>query len=99
MRLLAEGTRFLGFWIGSTNAGWAALQSLASTWPIVLRAVPAESTLARHLHADEATFVLVRPDAYGAAKVEAATLASAEAALRAALSFAAMQSSSAKAAA
>ena len=99
MRLLADGTRFLGLWIGSANAVWAALQSMASTWPIVLRSVPAESALARHLHAEEGTFVLVRPDAYLAAKVGSATRASAEAALRAALSLDAAPSSKAKAAA
>jgi len=87
MRLLADGTRFLGLWTGAANASWAALQSLASTWPIAFRAVAADSELAAHLGAGAGTLVLVRPDAYVAARIENASPASVETALRAALSL------------
>ena len=86
MRLLADGTRFLGLWVGPANDGWSALQSLAATWPIAFRAIAAGGELAVHLGAAAGTLVLVRPDAYIAVQVEAATPAGVEAALRAALS-------------
>ena len=86
MRLLADGTRFLGLWVGPVTASWAALQPLASNWPIAFRAVAAGSELAAHLGAGAGTLVLVRPDAYIALRIENASPASVEAALRAALS-------------
>ena len=88
MRLLADGTRFLGLWIGTgADAGLAALQPLAATWPLALRAVDAGSPLAEHLGAGAGTLVLVRPDAYIATTIAGAAPADVTAALRTALSI------------
>ena len=69
MRLLAEGTRFLGLWFGEPVARpprpLARLED--SPAPVELRAAAAESPLAAHLGARAGSFVLVRPDAYVAA--------------------------------
>src|SRR5450755_4136855 len=87
MRLLADGTRFLGLWIGASGAEIAAAQSLAARLPITLHGLGAESVLARHLRAGSGAVVLVRPDAYVAARIEAATPERIETALRHALSL------------
>ena len=88
MRLLADGTRCLGLWIGDArDAGLAALQPLTARWPLVLRAVAAGSPLAGHLHGTHGTLVLVRPDAYIATTIAEATPERVAAALAAALSL------------
>ena len=87
MRLLADGTRFLGLWIGAANEAFAALQPLTMRWPLLLRRIAADSKLARHLGAEADTLVLVRPDAYVAMQLAHATPARFEATLRATLSF------------
>ncbi len=87
MRLLADGTRFLGLWIGSADdAGLAALLPLTARWPLLLRAVAARTPLADHLQAAPGALVLVRPDAYIAATLAAATPGRVAEALGAALS-------------
>ncbi|MGZ8260874.1 MAG: FAD-dependent monooxygenase, partial [Caldimonas sp.] len=87
MRLLGDGTRFLGLWLGANGDQTESLSDLATRWPIVVHAVDAAGALARHLGAAPGTFVLVRPDAYVAAQIEAATPAAIEAALWRALSL------------
>ncbi len=87
MRLLAEGTRFLGLWIGASDADLASLDDLATRWPLVVRAASADGDVARQLGAGAGTFVLVRPDAYVAAELSAPTPAAVETALRRALSM------------
>jgi len=88
MHLLGHGTRFLGLWSGARREEAAALNdALAVRWPLAVRAVDPGGGLARHLGASAGSFVLVRPDAYVAAQLEAATPAAIEAALRRALSL------------
>ena len=87
MRLLADGTRFLGLWIGASDADIASLQGVAACWPLVVRRVAAGSDVARHVAAGPGTLVLVRPDAYVAAQIGAPTPERVEAALRRALSL------------
>jgi 3-(3-hydroxy-phenyl)propionate hydroxylase len=87
MQLLGDGTRFLGLAVGAGSAASAALRGLALRLPLVVRALDAGSELARHLRADAGTVVLVRPDAYVAARVAAATPERVETALRCALSL------------
>jgi 3-(3-hydroxy-phenyl)propionate hydroxylase len=88
MRLLGEGTRFVGFWLGASDERAKALTAeLGARWPLVVHAVDGDGALARHLDAGAGTFVLVRPDAYVAAQIEAATPSAIEAALRRALSL------------
>ena len=88
MRLLGEGTRFLGLWLGASHEEAASLEEqLAARWPIAVRALDTGGALARHLGAAPGTFVLVRPDGYVAAQLEAAAPAAIETALRRALSL------------
>jgi 3-(3-hydroxy-phenyl)propionate hydroxylase len=89
MRLLGDGTRFLGLWFGASRAQAAALNDeLAVRWPLAVQPVDAAGALARHLGAAPGSFVLVRPDAYVAAQLASATPAAIESALRRALSLA-----------
>ena len=86
MRLLGEGTRFLGLWLGATREQVAALNdAIGPRWPIAVQAIDAAGALARHLGAGAGSFFLIRPDAYVAAGIEAPTPARVEAALRQAL--------------
>jgi 3-(3-hydroxy-phenyl)propionate hydroxylase len=88
IRLLGEGTRFLGLWFGASRADAAALSDdIGARLPLAVHSVEASGTLARHLGAVAGSFVLVRPDAYVAARIEPATPAAIEAALRRALSL------------
>jgi len=87
VQLLAEGTRFLGLWVGAGAAELAKFDDLARRWPLALHAVDGAGVLARHLDAAPGTFVLVRPDAYIAAQIADATPARVEGALRRALAL------------
>jgi 3-(3-hydroxy-phenyl)propionate hydroxylase len=87
MRLLADGTRFLGLWCGASAVELATLDALARALPLVVRGFDAASDLAHHLDATRGSFVLVRPDAYVAAQFNHATPARVEAALRRALAL------------
>jgi 3-(3-hydroxy-phenyl)propionate hydroxylase len=87
MQLLGDGTRFLGLLVGAEGSVDSALRGVAARLPLIVRALAADSELARHLGAANGTLVLVRPDAYIAARIEAATPARVEAALRRALSL------------
>ena len=88
MRLLGDGTRFLGLWLGASRAQAAALDAdLAARWPLAVHAVDGAGALARHLGAAPGSFVLVRPDAYVAAQLDSAAPAAIETALRRALSL------------
>jgi hypothetical protein len=87
MRLLGDGTRFLALWIGAGRGAAATLQDALARWPITVRALAADGALARHLQAGAGSAVLVRPDAYVAARIDAATPERIEAALRQALSL------------
>jgi len=88
MRLLGDGTRFLGLWLGASREQAAALDdALAARWPLAVHAVDAAGALARHLGVGAGGFVLVRPDAYVAARLESAAPAAIESALRRALSL------------
>jgi 3-(3-hydroxy-phenyl)propionate hydroxylase len=86
--LLGEGTRFLGLWLGASRAQAAALDDeLSARWPLAVHAIDGDGALARHLGAAPGSFVLVRPDAYVAARLESAAPAAIETALRRALSL------------
>ena len=85
VRLLADGTRFLGLWLGASDAEIASLDELCRRLPLAVRALETDSALARHLGARPGSFVLVRPDAYVAATIEAPSAARVEAALGQAL--------------
>jgi 3-(3-hydroxy-phenyl)propionate hydroxylase len=87
MRLLGEGTRFLGLWLAASDADIAGLDALARRWPLVLRALRDgdADAVAHATAAAPGSFVLVRPDAYVAARIAAPTPARIEAALRRAL--------------
>jgi len=86
MRLLGEGTRFLGLWLGASRDQVAALNdALGGRWPLAVHSVDAAGALACHLGVGAGTFVLVRPDAYVAAGIDAATPSRVENALRRAL--------------
>ena len=105
VRLLADGTRFLGLWVGASRSEAAALgDDLGARLPIAVHALDPAGALARHLgaHAGAGTvtgtgagtgpagtgsFILVRPDAYVAARIDSPTPATIEAALRRALSL------------
>jgi 3-(3-hydroxy-phenyl)propionate hydroxylase len=87
MQLLGDGTRFLGLMVGAAAAAAETLHDLAARLPLTVRALASDSELARHLRAEAGTLVLVRPDAYVAAQIEAATPERVEAALRRALSL------------
>ncbi|MEO5843426.1 MAG: FAD-dependent oxidoreductase [Caldimonas sp.] len=88
MQLLGDGTRFLGLWFGAGVEAAKALDAdLGARRPLAVHAVALSGTLARLLGATAGTFVLVRPDAYVAAQIAAATPASIEAALGRALSI------------
>jgi len=88
MRLLGDGTRFLGLWLGASREQAAALNDeLAVRWPLAVHAVDGAGALARHLGAAPGSFILVRPDAYVAAQLASAAPAAIEAALRRALSL------------
>jgi hypothetical protein len=87
MRLLREGTRFLGLWIGAEKTDAAALQEIVTTRPLDVHAVAPEAELARQLGLAAGTGVLVRPDAYIAAQIDAPTPALIDAALRRALAL------------
>jgi 3-(3-hydroxy-phenyl)propionate hydroxylase len=85
VRLLADGTRFLGLWLGASDGEIASLDALCRRLPLAVRPVERDGPLARHLGARPGSFVLVRPDAYVAATSEAPSAARVEAALRGAL--------------
>ncbi len=87
MRLLADGTRFLGLWVGAEEADLASLAGLAARWPLLVRSTAADDDVARQLGVGAGTFVLVRPDAYVAAEIGQPTVQAVEAALRRALSL------------
>jgi 3-(3-hydroxy-phenyl)propionate hydroxylase len=87
MHLLGDGTCFLGLMVGAEGSMTAALRGLTARLPLTVRALAGDSELARHLRAAVGTLVLVRPDAYVAAQIEAATPERVEAALRRALSL------------
>ncbi len=86
MCLLADGTLFLGLWIGASEADLASLGALAARWPLRVCAAAADGDVARQLGAGAGTLVLVRPDAYVAAEIAPPTVVAVEAALRRALS-------------
>ena len=86
MQLLAGGTRFLGLWIGASDADIASLADVARRLPIAAHAVAVDSALGAHLAA-AGTLVLVRPDAYVAATIATPTPDRVEAALRRALAL------------
>ncbi len=87
MRLLAVGTRFLGLWIGASDADLASLAGLAARWPLLVHGAAADGDVARQLGVGAGTLVLVRPDAYVAAEIARPTATTVEAALRQALSL------------
>ena len=67
MRLLGDGTRFLGLWLGAEPraGGGARRRARALRWPLAVHARSMRAgALARHLGAAPGSFVLVRPDAY-----------------------------------
>ncbi|MDQ2735585.1 MAG: FAD-dependent monooxygenase [Pseudomonadota bacterium] len=98
MRCLSRGTRLLGVAVGADAATLDRLIKLHARWPIEFLAVEATSSLATHLGAAAGTLVVVRPDAYVAARVAAANAARIEEALRATLSLDASPSASTRAA-
>jgi 3-(3-hydroxy-phenyl)propionate hydroxylase len=74
MRLLGEGTRFLGLLFGEPSPDLLArLRDLKTACPVELRTAAAEGPLATHLGARAGSFVLLRPDAYVAATLHDAT--------------------------
>ena len=87
MRCLADDTRLLGLGVGASAAALSALQPIAARLPVAFCAIDADSELVRHLGARPGSVVLVRPDAYVAAQIDAATPERVEAALRNALSL------------
>ena len=87
MHLLADGTRFLGLWIGASAADLASLGDMATRLPLLVHAAAADGDVARQLGIGAGTFVLVRPDAYVAAELVAPTVAAIETAVRRALSL------------
>jgi 3-(3-hydroxy-phenyl)propionate hydroxylase len=87
MQLLAGDTRFLGVWIGGSDADIASLADVARRLPFAAHAVAVDSALAAHLAAASGTLVLVRPDAYVAATIATPTPVRVEAALRRALAL------------
>ena len=86
MRCLADGTRFVALAVGLDAAALDAFAPLVARWPIAIRSIANDSPLALHLGVTDGSVVLVRPDAYVAASVRAATPEAIETALRAALS-------------
>ncbi|MDQ2928457.1 MAG: FAD-dependent monooxygenase [Pseudomonadota bacterium] len=87
MRCLSCGTRLLGVAVSADAATLDRLIALQARWPIDFLAVEESSPLAAHLGAAAGTLVVVRPDAYVAARVAAASAARIEEALRATLSL------------
>jgi 3-(3-hydroxy-phenyl)propionate hydroxylase len=88
VRLLAEGTRFIGLWVGASAEEAQALNDdIGARLPIAIRALDPNSALARHLGAGAGSVILVRPDAYVAARIDPATPAAIESTLRRALSL------------
>ncbi|HZV93179.1 MAG TPA: FAD-dependent monooxygenase [Caldimonas sp.] len=85
MRCLGGGTRFLGFVVDAGPA-LEGLAQLGARWPVAFHAIDTASPLAAHLGVSAGDVVLVRPDAYVAARLRADDPVSVEAALRAALS-------------
>jgi 3-(3-hydroxy-phenyl)propionate hydroxylase len=85
MRCLARGTRFLGLAVGADAGVLAELDGLAALFPIDFRRIDPQSPLTKHLGAAAGTLVIVRPDAYVAAALPAATLDTVAATLRDAL--------------
>ena len=81
MRLLRDGTSFLGLCLGDAEPD----RALQQRWPLQLRRIDADSTLAAHLNAKAGSVVLVRPDAYVAAVIEEATPRPIDAAMETAL--------------
>ena len=74
MRLLGEGTRFLGLLFGEPSRDLLArLRDLKTACPVELRTAAVEGPLAAHLVAYAGSFVLLRPDAYVAATLHDAT--------------------------
>jgi len=92
MRLLGDGTRFLGFWLGAGDDALAPLADVAHRLPLALHAAEPDGALAHLLGAAPGSFVLVRPDAYVAARIAAPTAANVETALRRALALEATRS-------
>ena len=87
MRLLADGTRLLGLWLGGSDADIASLADVARRLPFAAHAVAADGVLAAHLALAPGTLVLVRPDAYVAATIATPTPDRVEAALQRALAL------------
>lgn len=69
MQLLREGTRFLCLWVGTPPA---TVLALADRLPLTVRAIDADNPVARHLGAGAGTAIVIRPDAYLAAAIDAA---------------------------
>jgi 3-(3-hydroxy-phenyl)propionate hydroxylase len=87
MHCLREGTRFLGLAVGADAATLDRVAAVRAYWPIDIRGIDAASPLAVHLGAAAGELVVVRPDAYVAARLPAADLTALEDALCAALSL------------
>jgi len=85
MHCLAGATRFLGLAVGADAATLVQLDELAALFPIDFRGVDPAGPLAAHLGAAAGTVVIVRPDAYVAATLPAATPDAVAAAMRDAL--------------
>jgi 3-(3-hydroxy-phenyl)propionate hydroxylase len=85
MRCLERDTRFLGLAVGADAAMLASLDALAALFPIDFRGVDPAGPLAAHLGVGAGTVVIVRPDAYVAATLPAATPDAVAAAMRDAL--------------
>ena len=78
-------TRFVGLAVGADAAALVRLDELAALFPIDFRGVAPASPLAAHLGAVAGSVVIVRPDAYVAAKLPDATPEAVAAAMRDAL--------------
>lgn len=87
MRCLAGDTRLLGVAIGADPSALDPLKERCARFPIDFRCVDAASPLAVHLDAAPQTLVVVRPDAYVAARLPIANGAAIEALLFEALAL------------
>jgi 3-(3-hydroxy-phenyl)propionate hydroxylase len=87
MRCLSAGTRLLGVAVGAEPGAIDRLRERCARWPIEFLGVDAASPLAAHLGAAPQTLVIVRPDAYVAARLPIANAAAIETLLCAALAL------------
>lgn len=95
MHLLSEGTRFLGIWFSPAAVDAKEAAGLEDVLPLRLIAIGGQSQLPGLRHSDAlvrhlgpiapGTLLLIRPDAYLAARIKAASASSIATALRAAL--------------